>query len=132
MAIEATREIINLLSKNDAIRENFLPGETPASLEENDILEFWKSKASPSWHGIGTCRMGRSEDWETACVDESSQVYGINGLRVADLSIMPFSPRYGFLPTQQSFLLIRLSSTHPQALAYLIGSIAVDFIVGEN
>ena len=37
---------------------------------------------------MGTCRMGPNTD-PTAVVDDSLRVYGLDGLRVIDASIMP-------------------------------------------
>ncbi|WP_116951385.1 GMC family oxidoreductase [Jiangella endophytica] len=44
------------------------------------------------WHPVGTCRMGTGDD-ALAVVDERARVHGIDGLRVADCSIMPRIPR---------------------------------------
>ena len=43
-------------------------------------------------HAVGTCKMGPKEDSE-AVVDPRLRVYGIQGLRVIDASIMPVIPR---------------------------------------
>jgi len=40
------------------------------------------------FHPVGTCRMGRTND-ECAVVDSRLRVRGINGLRIADASVMP-------------------------------------------
>ena len=40
------------------------------------------------FHPVGTCRMGRADDAD-AVVDAQGRVYGVEGLRVADASIMP-------------------------------------------
>ena len=57
-----------------------LPGE-PCTLEAHV-----KAGAFGQWHCCGTCRMGRGTD---AVVDPQLRVHGIEGLRVADASIMP-------------------------------------------
>lgn len=44
------------------------------------------------WHPVGTCRMGVVDD-RLAVVDARSRVHGIEGLRIADCSIMPTVPR---------------------------------------
>ena len=41
------------------------------------------------WHPVGTCRMGRDD---FAVVDSELRVYGTEGLRVADASVMPTIP----------------------------------------
>ena len=56
-------------------------------------LEEWvKSRAVPFYHPIGTCRMGRPDD-RMAVTSSRGEVYGVNGLFVADASIMPTIPR---------------------------------------
>jgi 5-(hydroxymethyl)furfural/furfural oxidase len=51
------------------------------------------------FHPVGTCRMGAAGD-AAAVVDTTGRVHGIQGLRVADASVMPEIPRAGtFLPT---------------------------------
>ncbi len=40
------------------------------------------------FHPVGTCRMGRAND-DNAVLDSAGCVYGVEGLRVADASIMP-------------------------------------------
>jgi choline dehydrogenase len=49
-------------------------------------------------HACGTCRMGPSTD-PLAVVDEHCRVYGVDGLRVVDLSIVPRPVRAGPYPT---------------------------------
>ena len=48
--------------------------------------QFVRNAALTYWHESGTCRMGRDE---MAVVDSKLKVRGIDGLRVADGSIMP-------------------------------------------
>lgn len=40
------------------------------------------------FHAVGTCKMGPKSDPE-AVVDERLKVYGVDGLRIVDASIMP-------------------------------------------
>jgi len=53
-----------------------------------DLERFVRAMADTIYHPAGTCRMGRSSDSE-AVVDASLRVRGVDGLRVADASIMP-------------------------------------------
>lgn len=44
------------------------------------------------WHPVGTCAMGSDSDL-LSVVDERARVHGVEGLRIADTSIMPRIPR---------------------------------------
>ena len=49
---------------------------------------FIRHYSSAIYHMAGTCKMGKADD-ATSVVDSQLKVHGINGLRVADCSIMP-------------------------------------------
>jgi choline dehydrogenase len=51
-----------------------------------DVEEHVRATLGSYWHPSGTCAMGIGED---AVVDPELRVHGIEGLRVADASIMP-------------------------------------------
>ena len=55
---------------------------------DEEIRDFVRDNATTIFHPTGTCRMGPSNDSE-AVVDSRLCVHGIQGLRVADASIMP-------------------------------------------
>ncbi|MGR8918860.1 MAG: GMC family oxidoreductase [Gammaproteobacteria bacterium] len=59
--------------------------------DESDRRKAILASASTVWHPAGTCRMG--EDEKDCVVDPQLRVYGIEGLRVVDASIMPTIPR---------------------------------------
>ena len=64
-----------------------------ADLESDDALDNWLlANASTMHHVSCTTRMGPSSD-PMAVVDQYGQVHGIDGLRIADISIMPDCPR---------------------------------------
>jgi len=67
--------------------EEVLPGPQCASDEE--MTEEIRVRGVSNLHPVGTCRMGREVD---AVVDPRLRVYGVEGLRVADASIMPQVP----------------------------------------
>jgi choline dehydrogenase len=53
---------------------------------DEDILNWMRENSQTAYHPIGTCRMGQGT---SAVVDDRLKVIGIDGLRVADASIMP-------------------------------------------
>ena len=62
---------------------------TEADLESDATLDAWMmKKVTTSHHVSGTCKMGPSSD-PMAVVNQRGEVYGTEGLRVADASIMP-------------------------------------------
>jgi len=58
----------------------------PESDSDADILAFLRRYAQTVYHPVGTCAMG-------AVVDGELRVYGVDGLRVVDASVMPSVPR---------------------------------------
>src|SRR5215469_2980949 len=68
---------------------DMLPG--PEVRSDDEFLEYAKQYGSTAYHLIGTARMGPTTD-PTAVVDDQLRVHGMQGLRVADASIMPSMP----------------------------------------
>ncbi|MEC9321354.1 MAG: GMC oxidoreductase, partial [Chloroflexota bacterium] len=63
------------------------------TLDNDKVLDQWMLKNVTTMHHIsGTCKMGPSND-AGAVVDQFGKVYGVTGLRVADVSIVPDCPR---------------------------------------
>ena len=62
-------------------------------LNSDDSLDDWMARnVRTSHHAAGTCKMGPASD-RMAVVDQHGKVHGIDGLRVADASIMPSGVR---------------------------------------
>lgn len=66
-----------------------LPGKNAQTDEE--LLDWARRQGSTVFHLIGTCGMGPASD-PMAVVDDQLRVRGVEGLRVADASIMPSMP----------------------------------------
>jgi choline dehydrogenase len=58
----------------------------PRSDSDADIDEFVKQRTQTIFHPVGTCAMG-------SVLDAELRVLGVEGLRVADASVMPTVPR---------------------------------------
>ncbi len=87
IAIAAFRRARDILAQPpfDEYRGRELePGEAVQS--DEDILEYLRATGEPVHHLAGSCRMGNDD---SAVVDARLRVRGIDGLRVADASIMP-------------------------------------------
>ena len=76
------------LAETSALRpfvvEELQPG--LAYQTDEELLEFARNNATTIYHPVGTCKMGIDP---LAVVDPQLRVRGIDGLRVADASIMP-------------------------------------------
>ena len=78
------RRWINAAAMDGLRGEELAPG---ASLEsDQELIDWVKENAETTYHPIGTCKMGSDP---MAVVDERLRVHGLQGLRVADASIMP-------------------------------------------
>ena len=80
---ELVREIFSGKAFGDSIRSEIHPGK---HLQGQALRDEIPNRATSVYHGVGTCRMGVDE---LAVVDPQLRVRGIEGLRVADASIMP-------------------------------------------
>jgi len=56
--------------------------------DKEALLQFVNREVSGVYHPTGTCRMGLPNDPD-AVVDPDGRVIGMEGLRVADASVMP-------------------------------------------
>ena len=59
---------------------------SPVDQSEKGIIEHIKKAVETVYHPVGTCKMGNDP---MSVVNAQLQVYGMEGLRVADASIMP-------------------------------------------
>ena len=83
-AIRKGRELMATSPLKEMTGEEIAPG---ASLQtDEEILEWVRNNAETTYHPVGTCKMGNDP---MAVVDPELRVHGIEGLRVADASIMP-------------------------------------------
>jgi choline dehydrogenase len=81
----------------------------PGNVDAAGLEGFIRSQASTLWHPAGTCKMGQDEQ---AVVDPQLRVRGVEGLRVADASVMP-----------------TVTSGNTVAACFMIGAKAADLIL---
>ena len=81
-AVELCRDIGNARVFDDLVERETAPG----FRDRAGVLDFIRKSAVTYWHQSGTAKMGRDR---MSVVDSRLKVYGIDGLRIADASIMP-------------------------------------------
>lgn len=82
--IELSRDLAAAPALAAFTGDELAPG--PGARSPAELREFVRRNASTLWHPVGTCRMGRDR---MAVVDPQLRVYGTQGLRIADASVMP-------------------------------------------
>jgi choline dehydrogenase len=82
--VKIARKIIAATALDELRGEELLPG--PAVQTDEQMKAYINKYIQTIYHPVGTCKMG-SDDM--AVVDHKLRVHGIDGLRIADASIMP-------------------------------------------
>jgi choline dehydrogenase len=101
------RDVAAAMPLRDLVEIEADPG--PAAVDDGELLDFARRFGSTGYHPVGTCRMGSGPG---AVVDPRLRVQGIEGLRVADASVMP-----------------ALISGNTHATCVMIGERAADFLL---
>jgi choline dehydrogenase len=110
------REVVRTAAailKSDAFRPLYrrMTELSPRVLKDDNLLDGWiREHLAPTFHATSSCRMGPDGDPD-AVVDQRGRVHGVNGLRIADISICPTIPTRG-----------------PANTAVMIGERMADFI----
>jgi choline dehydrogenase len=110
--VRLTREIFAQAAFDPYRGREIQPGRHVTSDEAIDA--FIRQKVESAYHPSCTCRMGSPDD-PTAVVDPETRVIGMEGLRVADSSIMP-----------------SITTGNLNAPTIMIGEKAADHILGRD
>ncbi len=109
-AIAFARRLAATVPLLDYVAEEILPG--PRCIGDANLLAFARKHGATLVHPAGTCRMGSDQD---AVVDPRLHLRGVDGLWIADCSIMP-----------------RLVSGNTNVPAIMIGEKASDMILEDQ
>jgi choline dehydrogenase len=88
-AVKLSRELYAQTPLREIVSNELLPG--PNVRSDAELEAYIRQNVEHRHHPLGTCRMGTAQD-SGAVVDAGLRVHGIEGLRVADASIMPDDP----------------------------------------
>ena len=108
--VRRSREIANTKAFKPYRGAELHPGSKIATTEQ--VADFLRANMQTLYHPVGTCKMGSDA---MAVVDQRLRVRGIEGLRVADASVMP-----------------RIISGNTNAPAIMIAEKAADMIREDN
>lgn len=86
----------------------------PSVDDDGDILTYIRNTTIPLYHAGATCAMGRRND-TGAVVDAQARVFGVEKLRVVDMSAVPFVP-----------------PGHPQSTAYMLAEKIAEAILRDS
>lgn len=105
-AVKKTRQIMASEPIVSRIKKDITCGDADT---DEKLLNVIRNSADTVYHPVGTCRMGSDLD---SVVDPSLRVRGIEGLRIADASIIP-----------------EINSSNTNAPSIMIGEKAADLII---
>jgi choline dehydrogenase len=106
--IDICREIGNAPAMKEFVKREIMPGK----LDTEAKADFLRNAAGTYFHESCTCKMGRDE---SAVVDGELKVRGVEGLSIADASVMP-----------------RVSTGNTMAPTVIIGERMADILIGNG
>ena len=111
-SVKIARKVVKSKPLSDIVIDETLPGKD--IITDNELESYCKRTVKTNWHPVGTCKMGKDGDPD-AVLNTKLQVYGIENLRVFDVSMMP-----------------RLVSGNTNAPAMAIANLATDILLKDN
>jgi choline dehydrogenase len=108
-AVDLAREIAATSPLAGSITQELNPG--PSLRSRQELTDWLRATCEHTYHPACSARMGTPED---GVVDPQLRVHGVDGLRVADTSVMP-----------------KIISGNTNAPAIMIGERCADFVLGK-
>ena len=93
------------------LKREIAPG--PTIRGDDELSRYGRAVHHTVYHPAGTCKMGASGD-DTAVVDPTLRVRGLEGLRIADASIFPTIP-----------------TVNPMVAVLMVGEKAAELVAGS-
>ncbi|GAA1674784.1 GMC oxidoreductase [Citricoccus zhacaiensis] len=90
-ALKTARAALAAPALSGVVIDEELPGVSVAGGDDEAAAAFVRTSGGGIYHAVGTCAAGGPD----AVVDEQLRVRGIDGLHVADLSVLPTHPSGG-------------------------------------
>ncbi|KAF5020030.1 hypothetical protein F66182_7966 [Fusarium sp. NRRL 66182] len=109
--VKFARKLVNAPSLAELSPFEVVPGANATS--DHDIEQFVRGNAGTLLHPAGTAKMGSRS--EGGVVDKNLKVYGVDGLRVVDASVIPLLP-----------------AAHTMTTVYAVAERAADLIKGSK
>ena len=111
-SFELNRHVMDQPAFKPFLNDEIEPGFNVKS--RADIHNYLLEHVAGDYHAVGTCKIGPDDD-PMSVVDSKLRVRGIEGLRVADASVMPV-----------------IVNANTNATSIMIGERAADLILGES
>jgi len=108
--LRLVRQLAATRAFSQRLQGELVPG--PQVQSQEQIEQWIRQHLGTVFHPVGSCKMGHDE---LAVVDDQLRVHGLQGLRVADASIMP-----------------SLITGNTNAAAIMIGEKAADLLLGSS
>jgi choline dehydrogenase-like flavoprotein len=108
--LRLAREILRQPALKRYIKAEVLPGDRLRS--DDELFDYGCANAKTDYHPVGTCRIGSASD-PSSVVTPDLKLIGLQGLRVADASVMP-----------------RVPSSNTNAPTIMVAEKAADHILG--